>query len=67
MLNQDQTEKLELYHKGKLSEDEIKELEKTVLENPELKAEAESLLDLYKGFNSIQLENFENVSYYLTY
>jgi tetratricopeptide (TPR) repeat protein len=60
MLNQDQTEKLELYHKGKLSEDEIKELEKTVLENPELKAEAESLLDLYKGFNSIQLENFEN-------
>jgi tetratricopeptide (TPR) repeat protein len=60
MLTQYQLEKLELYHNGKLSENERKEVENTILENPDLKTEAEGLLELYKGFNGIQLENFEN-------
>ena len=59
MLTQDQIEKLELYHKGKLSDSDKKEIESSILENPDLKNEAEGLLDLYKGFNSIQLENLE--------
>jgi hypothetical protein len=56
MLTQEQTEKLERYHKGLLSDNEKIEFEKEVLENPELKYEAYGLLDLYKGFNAIQLE-----------
>jgi hypothetical protein len=59
MLTQDQIEKLELYHKGKLSDTEKKEIESNILGNPDLKNEAEGILDLYKGFNSIQLENLE--------
>ena len=60
MLTQDQGEKLELYHKGKLTENERKEVENAILENADLKTEAEGLLELYKGFNGIELENFEN-------
>jgi hypothetical protein len=59
MLTQEQIEKLERYHKGILSDNEKVELEREVLENPELKEEAFGLLDLYKGFNAIQLENFK--------
>lgn len=59
MLTQEQTEKLERYHKGLLSDNEKIEFEKEVLENPELKDEAFGLLVLYKGFNAIQLEKFQ--------
>ncbi len=59
MLSQEQIEKLELYHKGELNELEKLQVEQ-IFQNEELREEAVILLNIFKGFNAIQLENFEN-------
>jgi tetratricopeptide (TPR) repeat protein len=60
MLTPDHIELLERYSRKQLSENEITEVKNNILDNPELKEEAEGILQILQGFNAVQLENFQN-------
>jgi len=60
MLTTEQIQQIELYYADMLSPAERAELEHTVFLDPELKIEAEGIIDILDGFAALELDTFEN-------
>ena len=59
MLTTEQIRLIELYHEGTLSSTEKSEVENTIFNNAELKAEADGILEILDGFKAIKFEKFQ--------